>query len=98
MVDLDNEAAQSTFQGGATEPMNEPAASCVAILLSTYNGERFLNEQLSSYTAQHHSDWLLYWRDDGSADGTKAMMDAFAQGPGSGRCIQIVDGGRLLVT
>jgi glycosyltransferase involved in cell wall biosynthesis len=34
----------------------------VAILLSTYNGERFLAEQLDSFLAQTHANWMLYWR------------------------------------
>ncbi len=97
-VDLDNDATRPTFHREATRTVNDPTEPCVAILLSTYNGERFLSEQLSSYTGQQHSNWLLYWRDDGSVDRTKTLMNAFAEGPGSGRCIQIEDGGRLRVT
>ena len=49
----------------------------VAILLSTYEGERFLVPQLHSLLSQTHRDWVLYWRDDGSRDGTKRVMRDF---------------------
>jgi hypothetical protein len=58
----------------------------VAILLSTFNGAQYLSEQLSSFTAQTHADWLLYWRDDGSSDASPSLVGAFAAGAGAGRC------------
>lgn len=64
-----------------------PVSQRVAILLSTRNGERFLQEQLDSIVAQDHTNWVLYWRDDGSTDGTVALMRAFMAGAGAGRCI-----------
>jgi len=51
-----------------------PASGRVAILLSTYNGEQFLAEQLASLQSQTMRDWLLYWRDDGSSDATPRIM------------------------
>jgi glycosyltransferase involved in cell wall biosynthesis len=61
----------------------------IAILLSTFEGERFLHEQLDSFLAQTHEEWVLHWRDDGSTDRTVAIMQVFAGGPGSGRCIAV---------
>ncbi len=58
----------------------------VAILLSTFNGERFLGEQLASIERQTHRDWTLYWRDDGSADGTAGIVRAFLAS-GRGQCL-----------
>ena len=72
-------------------------ASCVAILLSTFNGERYLAEQLASFTAQTHTDWRLYWRDDGSSDGTGALMTDFAA-VSAGRCVTCAQGDRLRAT
>lgn len=46
----------------------------VAILLCTFNGARFLNAQLGSYANQSHRDWRIYVSDDGSADGTLAII------------------------
>ncbi len=60
----------------------------IAVLLSTYNGERFLREQLDSLLAQTCRDWVLFWRDDGSADATRRLLRGFAEGPGKGRCVE----------
>jgi len=49
----------------------------VNILLSTYNGEQFLAEQLRSLQAQTYRDWKLLVRDDGSTDGTLAILADF---------------------
>ncbi len=70
----------------------------VAILLSTYNGARFLAAQLDSLVAQSLPEWRLYWRDDGSSDATVAMMHAFAAGPGAGRCEAVAAPGHLGAT
>ncbi|MFT8345825.1 glycosyltransferase [Gluconobacter oxydans] len=61
----------------------------VAILLSLYNGETYLDAQLASILAQTHPDWTLYWRDDASTDLSRDRMRAFAEGPGQGRCVEI---------
>jgi glycosyltransferase involved in cell wall biosynthesis len=71
------------------------AAPLVAVLLSTYDGARYLGEQLGSYTAQTHGNWRLYWRDDGSSDESAALVEAFAIGPGYGRCVPCECAGRL---
>jgi hypothetical protein len=70
----------------------------VAILLSTFNGERFLREQLQSILAQTHREWILYWRDDGSTDGTVRLMRDFMSGAGAGRTVASEDCGRIGVT
>ena len=61
----------------------------VGILLSTYNGAAYLHEQLASLLSQTHRQWILFWRDDGSTDGTVALMESFAAGPGTGRCVHL---------
>ena len=45
------------------------------VLLSTYNGERFLLEQLRSLYAQTLPDIEVLARDDGSCDGTCAILE-----------------------
>ena len=62
----------------------------VAILLSTFNGEAYLREQLGSLLTQTHENWVLYWRDDGSRDASVAVLRGFAAIAGQGRCVQIV--------
>src|ERR1700677_1803391 len=60
----------------------------VAILLSTYNGESLLAAQLHSFLAQTHHAWTLYWRDDGSTDGSvRLVLRDFAAQAGEERCL-----------
>ena len=66
-----------------------PQDQRVAILLSTFNGALFLREQLDSLLGQTHQDWVLYWRDDGSKDETRAVMTEFVGRAGQGRCVEI---------
>jgi len=47
--------------------------------MATYNGERFLEEQLQSITDQTHAEWHLYIRDDGSTDNTVNIISTFIE-------------------
>lgn len=49
----------------------------VAVLMSTYNGEKYLREQLDSIFAQKDVNLSLYVRDDGSTDSTTAILKSF---------------------
>jgi glycosyltransferase involved in cell wall biosynthesis len=60
----------------------------VNILLSTYNGARFLQAQLESFSAQHYENWILHWRDDGSTDDSVSMIRSYAEGLPAGRCVE----------
>ncbi|MGQ7562508.1 glycosyltransferase family 2 protein [Streptococcus suis] len=51
----------------------------VNILMSTYNGQEFLAEQIRSIQAQTFTDWMLLIRDDGSRDRTREIIADFAQ-------------------
>ncbi len=46
----------------------------IEILLSTYNGEKYLPEQLDSLLAQSIQTWRLLIRDDGSSDSTMDIL------------------------
>lgn len=61
----------------SSKAMRATQAKRVAILLCTYNGSRFLDEQLASIAAQDYSNWTLAASDDGSTDGTLAMLEAW---------------------
>jgi glycosyltransferase involved in cell wall biosynthesis len=50
----------------------------VTILLATYNGERYLREQIDSLLAQTHPVRVLA-RDDGSRDGTVSILRDYAE-------------------
>lgn len=56
--------------------MQEPL---VAILMATYNGSKYLQEQLDSIARQNHHNWILYVSDDGSTDATLDILQAFQQ-------------------
>lgn len=47
----------------------------VTVLLSTYNGEKYLNEQLESLGAQVNVDLKILVRDDGSSDQTTNILN-----------------------
>lgn len=64
------------LQPPTSEPMSE---SSVSILLCTYQGERYLREQLDSFEAQTHAVWRLWASDDGSTDGTRDLLEARKQ-------------------
>lgn len=50
----------------------------VAILMSTYNGERFLDDQIMSIIHQTYRNWELYIRDDGSTDKTQKIIKKYS--------------------
>jgi len=50
----------------------------IAVLLSTYNGEKFLGEQLNSLLAQSHKNFILVVRDDDSRDRTVSILESYA--------------------
>lgn len=47
----------------------------VAILMSTYNGEKYLQSQIDSIKEQEYKDWNLYIRDDNSSDNTREIIE-----------------------
>jgi glycosyltransferase involved in cell wall biosynthesis len=53
------------------------SAPLVAILLCTYNGARFLAEQLDSLQAQTHQNWVVFASDDGSTDQTLEILQQY---------------------
>ena len=48
-----------------------------AILLATYNGEKYLAEQLDSILAQTDQDFVIYVHDDGSTDATVSILESY---------------------
>jgi glycosyltransferase involved in cell wall biosynthesis len=59
-------------------PQIERASTRVAILLSTYNGERFLEQQLDSLLAQSHDNFIIVLRDDCSTDSTPSILQRYS--------------------
>ena len=54
-------------------------SSTIAILLATYNGEKYLREQIDSLLVQSYQHWHLYVHDDGSTDGTLEIIRSYIQ-------------------
>lgn len=53
----------------------------VNILLSSYNGERFIAQQIESLLAQSYGNIAIHIRDDGSSDGTVEVVKGFLKHP-----------------
>jgi glycosyltransferase involved in cell wall biosynthesis len=59
----------------------------IAILLCTYQGERFLEEQLNSFINQTFTNWRLFVSDDNSNDKTVNILSNFKKSYGEQRFI-----------
>ena len=60
----------------------------VLIMMAAYNSERFLREQLDSILAQTYGNWTLLVQDDGSTDGTEAILAEYAAADGRIRVLK----------
>lgn len=49
----------------------------IDILLATYNGEKYLPEQIDSILCQTYENWNLIVRDDGSSDNTVRIIKSY---------------------
>ena len=54
----------------------------VDILLATYNGEKYLREQIDSILNQTHTEFRLLISDDGSTDGTREILKEYKEKDG----------------
>lgn len=51
----------------------------IAILMATYNGEKYICQQIDSILSQTCKDWELYIHDDGSTDNTIAAVESYVE-------------------
>lgn len=51
----------------------------VGILMATYNGEKYIREQINSILSQTYELWHLYIHDDGSTDQTCSILQEYAE-------------------
>ena len=58
---------------------NAAHMGCVAVLVCTFNGERFLVQQLESIARQTYPHWFVVVSDDGSTDSTMALLHEFGE-------------------
>ena len=52
--------------------------SRIEILMATYNGEKYVAEQIASIQTQSYKDWSLLISDDCSTDGTLDIISSIA--------------------
>jgi len=52
----------------------------INILMATFNGERYIEEQIESIVNQSFKKWKLFVRDDGSTDSTVNIIKKFVDG------------------
>lgn len=62
----------------------------VAILMCTYNGEKYLKEQIDSILNQTYQNFVLFIRDDNSTDRTKEIINYYVK-EYDGKVIEVVD-------
>ena len=74
-------------EGGVKVGALRPSGSSVsvAILMGTFNGGKYLSEQLESIVRQVHGNWRLIASDDGSTDNTVALLERFQQVHGTAK-------------
>lgn len=59
--------------------INEQKENNVYVLMSTYNGQRYIEEQINSILNQENCKINLIVRDDGSTDKTKSILKKYAE-------------------
>ena len=65
----------------------------VSVVMPIYNGQQFVGEAIHSVLAQTHRDFELVAVDDGSSDGTLAILQEFAAADSRVRVIAQANGG-----
>ena len=71
----------ATEQPGAAPAEVRAPRPLVAVLMATHNGEAFLEEQIASILEQRDIDIRLIVSDDGSTDGTRAIIERWTGDP-----------------
>lgn len=71
--------AEDNHPENATDPAEKAGASRISVAMCTYNGSRFLQEQLDSIAGQRHLPCEVVVCDDGSTDQTPLLVSEFAR-------------------
>ena len=56
----------------------ESMDSTVLIMMASYNGKKYIEEQIESIRSQTYPNWKLIIQDDGSTDGTLEIVEKYA--------------------
>ena len=57
--------------------INDEKTNKVCVMLASYNGEKYIGEQIDSILQQKDVDIKLVVRDDGSTDGTIEILEEY---------------------
>ncbi len=71
---VDNDRISDNFQKSKRMSQSIPEP-CIAVLLCTKDGDRFLDEQIKSIRTQDHQNLRLIASDDGSVDNTRNILN-----------------------
>lgn len=64
-----------------TLPASSMSDIAISVVMTTYNGQKYLAEQLDSLMAQHHTNFELIISDDGSDDRTIEIASRYLNDP-----------------
>src|SRR6266853_6716306 len=81
------------LRSGTAARLPSAGGPTVTILRCTFNGERFLAQQVASLELQTFKNWKLIASDDGSSDQPKSILQAFGKSFAPGK-VKIIDGPR----
>ncbi len=70
----------------------EKKAYSVLVLMSVYNGEKYLREQLDSILGQKGCNVMLLIRDDGSCDGSRKILQEYLSGGQRAKFYPVIEG------
>jgi len=68
---------RTKFSLAGAPPKHTNASELVSAIMPAYNAERFINQAIQSVLSQTYADWELIVVDDGSTDGTAAIVSRF---------------------
>ena len=71
--------------------MTTVPAPTIDVVCATYNGVRHLSAFMESLRAQEDAAWRVWFRDDGSGDGTRELLHEFAS---TDARVQVLEDGR----
>lgn len=71
----------------ASDELSQITQSSVAIILCTYNGEEYIEQQLESIIAQTILNWTIFASDDGSTDATLSILEKYQKILGSNKLV-----------
>lgn len=66
----------------------------ISILMATYNGDKYIRQQLDSIFSQTYENWVLYISDDGSTDDTIAIIHEYMNKVSEGKIV-LLNGPRI---